>query len=52
MWMILTSILLTFNNNMNAMDQLKEELSLEVFGRSRVLAQAVGQCVSLSLIHI
>lgn len=46
MWMILTSILLTFNNNMNAMDQLKEELSLEVFGRSRVLAQAVGQCVS------
>ena len=31
---------------MNTMDQIKEELALSVFGRSRVLAQAVGQCVS------
>jgi hypothetical protein len=30
---------------MNELDQLKEEMALRAFGRSRVLAQAGNQCV-------
>ena len=30
---------------MTKMNQFKEDVALSVFGRSRVVAQAVGQCV-------
>ena len=31
--------------NMNKMDQVKEEMAFSLFGRSRTLAIAGGQCV-------